>query len=231
MQPYFLPYIGYFSLMKHAEKFIIFDTVQYIRHGWIERNRILKPVEGWQYIRVPLQTHSQTTPIKDILIDNSVPWKKKILSQIDTYKKNAPYFLKVRNLMTTILNLDYITIVDLNVYTLREISNYIGFKTPFEIFSQMKIEIEPVHEADEWALNICKALGNVTEYHNLPGGVRFFDTTKYDKAGIQIDFQQIELQEYNQQRPAFESGLSIIDVMMFNSPETINNMLDNYKLV
>jgi len=62
-------------------------------------------------------------------------------------------------------------------------------------------------------------------------GVLFFGITKYDKAGIQIDFQQIELQEYNQQRPAFESGLSIIDVMMFNAPETINKMLDNYKLV
>ena len=38
MQPYFLPYLGYFSLIKHTDKFILLDTVQFIRHGWIERN-------------------------------------------------------------------------------------------------------------------------------------------------------------------------------------------------
>ncbi len=40
MQPYFFPYIGYFSLIKHVDEFILFDTPQFIRHGWIERNRI-----------------------------------------------------------------------------------------------------------------------------------------------------------------------------------------------
>ncbi|HOC37490.1 MAG TPA: WbqC family protein, partial [Tenuifilaceae bacterium] len=50
MQPYFFPYIGYFSLIKHTDEFILLDTVQFIRHGWIERNRILKPSDGWQYI-------------------------------------------------------------------------------------------------------------------------------------------------------------------------------------
>ena len=57
MQPYFFPYLGYFSLIKHTDEFILFDPVQFIRHGWIERNRILKPENGWQYISVPLEKH------------------------------------------------------------------------------------------------------------------------------------------------------------------------------
>ena len=71
MQPYFFPYLGYFSLIKHADLFILFDTPQFIRHGWIERNRILKPDVGWMYVSVLLIKHELQTPIKDVKIDNS----------------------------------------------------------------------------------------------------------------------------------------------------------------
>ena len=66
MQPYFFPYIGYFQLIQAANRFILFDDVQYIRHGWINRNRILKPADGIQYIIMPLASHARNTPIKDI---------------------------------------------------------------------------------------------------------------------------------------------------------------------
>ena len=92
MQPYFFPYIGYFSLIKHTDDFILLDTVQFIRHGWIERNRILKPSDGWQYIMVPLKKHSRETLIKNIEINNEQQWKEKILAQLQHYKKQAPYF-------------------------------------------------------------------------------------------------------------------------------------------
>ena len=69
MQPYFFPYIGYMSLIKNTDLFILFDDVQFIRHGWIERNRILKPSGGWQYIAVPLEKHHRDTLIKEIRIN------------------------------------------------------------------------------------------------------------------------------------------------------------------
>ena len=71
MQPYFFPYLGYLSLIKNTDRFILFDTVQFIRHGWIERNRVLKQGDGWQYISIPLEKHEQTTLIKDIKIKNT----------------------------------------------------------------------------------------------------------------------------------------------------------------
>ena len=70
MQPYFLPYLGYFSLIKQTDKFILLDTVQFIKHGWIERNRILSPKGEPQYFAIPLAKHAQTTLIKDIKIKN-----------------------------------------------------------------------------------------------------------------------------------------------------------------
>ena len=96
MQPYFMPYIGYYSLIKHTDEFILFDPVQFIRHGWIERNRILKQGGGWQYIQVPLiKDNGRDTLIKDVRINNSEPWKQKMLAQLQHYKKKAPYYFKV----------------------------------------------------------------------------------------------------------------------------------------
>jgi len=231
MQPYFLPYLGYFSLIKHTDEFILFDTVQFIRHGWIERNRILKPSNGWQYIMVPLKKHSRETLIKDIEINNDQQWKEKILAQLQHYKKQAPYFSNVIDILNEIFSKEYATIVDLNLASLKTVCNYLGINTPIQVFSLMNIDIEPANAPDEWALNICKALGNVDEYWNPPGGQSFFDKKKYESAGINLKFHSAILTDYDQKRNVFEPGLSILDVMMFNSIEEINKMLDNYELL
>ena len=231
MQPYFLPYLGYFSLIKHTDEFILFDTVQFIRHGWIERNRILKPSNGWQYIMVPLKKHSRETIIKDIEINNDQQWKEKILAQLQHYKKQAPYFSNVIYILNEIFSKEYATIVDLNLASLKTVCNYLGINTPIQVFSLMNIDIEPANAPDEWALNICKALGNVDEYWNPPGGQSFFNKKKYENADINLKFHSAILTDYDQKRNVFEPGLSIIDVMMFNSVDEINKMLDNYELI
>lgn len=230
MQPYFLPYLGYISLIKHTDQFILFDTVQFIRHGWIERNRILKPDEGWQYIQVPLQKHSRDTLIKDIIIKNDVTWSEKILAQVKHYKKKAPYYNQTIQLLETIFASDHKKIVDLNYVSLKIICDYLGINKPITIWSQMNLAIEPVNAPDEWALNICKALGNVDEYWNPPGGMSFFNKEKYQNANISLKFHKIKLTDYKQKDNTFEPGLSIIDALMFNSPEAINQMLNNYEL-
>ena len=92
MQPYFLPYLGYFDLIRNTDRWIVFDTPQHIRHGWVSRNRILHPTAGWQYILVPLQGHSHKTAIRDILINDASPWRQRILGQLEHYRRRAPHF-------------------------------------------------------------------------------------------------------------------------------------------
>jgi len=231
MQPYFFPYIGYFSLIKNTDKFILFDPVQFIRHGWIERNRILKQNDGWLYIQVPLIKSGRDIIIKDIKIDNSQNWKPKIIAQLQPYKKIAPFYYKVVKLITESLNNDYEDIVTLNYHTLKSVCQYLNIEKDFSIFSDMNLSIKQAMSADEWALNTCIQLENITEYWNPPGGESFFDRRKYDNAGINLRFQKVKLKPYDQKRNVFEPGLSIIDVMMFNSAEEINKMLDEYELV
>ena len=232
MQPYFFPYIGYFSLIKHTDEFMLFDPVQFIRHGWIERNRILKQETGWSYIAVPLQKHSLNTIIQDIKIDNSQKWQDKIFAQLQHYKKKSPFYNQTVDVIKQGFAEKTDSITKLNYNTLKAVCEY--SKIPFNcsIFSERNLKIENVNAPDEWALNICKALG-YNEYWNPPGGMEFFDRSKYEKAGIKLVFQKPILEYYSQRRGSenFESGLSIIDVMMFNSPDEINKMLDMYVLL
>lgn len=230
MQPYFFPYIGYFSLIKHTDQYILLDKVQFIRHGWIERNRVLKQSGGWCYIAVPLKKHSQSTLIADIEINNLENWKRKIISQLEYYK-GAPYYYKTMNVVKVILEAATQSIVELDLYALQKVCEYLSINTPIGIFSQMNLQIEKPKAADEWALNICRSIEGVREYWNPIGGKEFFNCEKYIENHIGIYFQQIHIEEYKQKENNFEPGLSILDVMMFNSPEKINQMLDNYELI
>lgn len=230
-QPCFFPYLGYFGLIKHTDRWIVFDTPQFVYHGWIERNRILKPVQGWQYIRVPLKKHSQKTPIKDIEIRNDEPWVEIIFAKLTVYKNIAPFYRETIKVIENSLSYKTNSLTALNCNTLKEVCKYIGIEWNYSVFSEMNLKIDRVNKPDEWALNICKSLGNISEYWNLPGGIKFFNQEKYIRNNIILKFYNQILNQYNQKRKPFESRLSIIDVMMFNSNAEINKQLNNYSFI
>lgn len=116
MQPYFLSYLGYYSLIRQVDRYLVFDTAQYIYHGWINRNRILKPGGAdWQYIQVPVKKHARTDAIKDVLIDNEKPWRERILGQIAHYKKRAPFYRKIVEWLKETWNGNFVSIADLDI--------------------------------------------------------------------------------------------------------------------
>jgi hypothetical protein len=230
MQPYFFPYLGYFSLIRYADRFILFDPVQFIRHGWIERNRILKPAEGWQYIKVSIEKHSRETFIKEIKINNSIDWRNQIFRQLEHYKKKAPYYKQVVELMKDCFSGNEDSIVKLNHRCLKLVCKYLDIELRADIFSEMDLKIGEVSHPGEWALRISETV-NATEYVNPPGGQEIFDKKQFDDAGIGLKFLRSRLPVYNQFRPDFENGLSIIDVMMFNSDNEIRQMIDDYEFI
>lgn len=232
MQPYFFPYLGYFSLIKHTDKWIVFDTVQYIERGWMNRNRIIHPTKPEDmYINVPLRSHHRDILIKDVLVSTNENFGEKILAQLWTsYRKRAKYFTEVYSLVENVLSYKTEKLVDLNVYGLEKVTEYLGINFDYEIFSKMDITIDDVNDAGEWALNISKAL-HVKEYINPPGGMYLFDEKKFTKNNIKLTFLKQNLNSYSQKKARFIEGLSIIDVMMFNGREEINNMLDDYEVL
>ncbi|HEY8895653.1 MAG TPA: WbqC family protein [Niastella sp.] len=230
MQPYFFPYIGYFQLIQAADRFILFNDVQYIRHGWINRNRILKPGGGIQYIVMPLAAHARETLIKDIAVADADNNRQKVLRQIEHYKKPAPFYKDVRALLGDCFTTSESNITQMNAGYLKAVCDYIGISYKIEISSQMNFDYTQVHDAGEWALRMCEQL-QATTYINPPGGKGLFDNAKFEQSNIRLQFLQPALKEYDQRRETFEPGLSIIDVMMFNGPAAIKDLLTDYQLV
>jgi WbqC-like protein family len=230
MQPYFMPYVGYFALIAKSDKFILFDTPQFIRHGWIERNKISKPNGESLYIKVPLEKHSRDTAILSVKINNFENWQGKILAQLIPYRKKAKNYSQIIILLNEIFSFKTESIVALNYFALQNICNYLEITTPISIWSELNIEIEEVDTPDEWALNICKAL-NAKSYYNPEGGLTFFNKDKYDNVGIDLKFMRMHTKQYAQFTNEFLPSLSIIDVLMFNSKEEIHKMLQDYELI
>ncbi|MDD2540693.1 MAG: WbqC family protein [Desulfuromonadaceae bacterium] len=228
MQPYFFPYLGYYSLIKKTDRFVLFDTVQFIKHGWIERNRILKPAEGWQYVAAPLEKSPITTIIKEMKINNKDYWKGKLFRQLEHYKKKSPFYKETMSVVENALDIETDSIVKLNASILEITCEYIGIQLNMDIFSEMNLSIDLVTHPGEWALNITKSLDG-SEYINPVGGVEIFRKEQFEAAGIALNFMGNNLSPYSQRRGVgvFEAGLSIIDVMMFNDPEQICKLIDD----
>lgn len=231
MQPYFFPYIGYFMLIKHSDAFVILDAVQYIKDGWIKRNRILKPSrDDWQYVTVPVKKFHETTKIKDIEIDNTKEWKKKFFAQLSHYKSVSPYYAEVMDLLEYCLSIETNSINKLNGFILASVCDYLGITTPISFFSDYSpLERTPSYP-DEWSLFFCKKY-NYDRYINAPGGMSFFRKEQFLASDIKLEFIKPIRCEYSQRNINFISELSIIDLLFFNSKQQIDFYLQQVEFI
>jgi len=225
MQPYFFPYLGYMALLKQSDNFILLDTVQFRRHSWIERNKILNQSGGELLIKVPLVKHSRETLIKDIKINYQQDWVSKLMAQLVIYKK-APRYRIIRELIGDSIAKQFESLTQLNKHTLSEISIYLNLEPTISIWSEMDIPIEQPKAPDEWALNICTALSS-NSYINPKGGMTFFNPQKYMKQKVDLKFIEYCNTPYKQLNNEFVENLSVIDALMFNESEEVSSMLEN----
>ena len=194
MQPYFFPYIGYFSLINYVDRFVIFDSVQFIRHGWISRNRILKPVVSWQYIIVPVKKHKRDTLIKDIQISEQENWKKRILGQIEHYKKNAPYFMEVKDFLDECFSYEEKSLFRLNYHYLKKTCQFLDISCNFDIYSDMNMVIDDLNKDGKTSMKdadvmyqIINDIDNDPSFKNLIGGLGKYKKTSNHTWNIHVD--------------------------------------------
>jgi hypothetical protein len=228
MQPYFFPYLGYFDLINYSERWIVFDTAQYIRHGWVNRNRILHPNEGWQYIIVPLKKHGREILIKDIEINEEPKWIYRVMGQIQHYKEKAPFFGDTYRLLEHCLHMKEVSLSRLNVAILERICQYLGIKFEYEYLSEMNLTFGPIEGPGDWALRISEAMG-ANEYVNPPGGKKIFNMSKFKELGMRLTFRDLPPIMYQCPGYHFIPYLSILDVLMWNSPDQVKAYLDKHK--
>lgn len=225
MQPYFLPYIGYFQLINAVDTFVLYDNVQYIR-GWINRNRYL--LDGKDAIfSIPLKKDSTHLNINKRYISD-VFARNKLLNQFSYAYCKAPYFDETFRVLNNIVNYEQTNLADYIYFSILSICAYIG--TTAKIVRSSSINVDHSLKSVNKIIAICQAFDTKT-YINAIGGVKLYSKELFAEKGIELKFIKSKPITYKQFDNDFVPWLSIIDVLMFNSLETVRQFLNCYELV
>lgn len=231
MQPYFLPYIGYFQLIKSVDIFVIYDDVNFIKQGWVNRNKIL--VGGNDFVfTIPLKEASSFVTIRETHVNTNqfIKWRSKFLRTVEQSYKKAPYFSNIYPIISSILHKDIsYSIADFAFESIKVFSNYLGLNTKFILSSEEYSETKNFDR--EKRLHHIIRHNKCSHYINPEGGIKIYDKHSFDLNGIKLDFIKSNFIIYEQFNNDFVPWLSILDVLMFNSVEKVNVMLDQFELI
>jgi len=229
MQPYLFPFLGYFQLINAVDVFVIADDVQYIKRGWINRNRILCNNKDFLFtfgIENDLFTKLiNQRSYSEITFEKS---KEKFLRKIDYSYKKAPHFSEIFDLLSKILDYDNLNVAEFNTNSLKNLCKFMGINTKFLFSSSLEKNNEL--KAQDRAIEINRVLGS-DYYINAIGGIELYSPDDFQRHRITLKFIKMKQIKYPQFGSEFVPALSIIDVLMFNSKDKIKGLLDEYELL
>ena len=228
MQPYFFPYLGYFDLINCADRWIVADTVQYMKQGWVNRNRILNPSGGWQYIIMPTRKHSHRAAIGEIEVNDAADWRGLIVRQLEHYRKKAPFYGQVQALVEQCLSIQDSSLCRLNVAILKNVCACLQIRFEPTYLSELGPSLGAIEQPDDWALRMAEAVG-ADEYVNPPGGTNLYDVEKFTRSRVKLTIRPLIDLTYNCSPYEFVPCLSIIDVLMWNAPDRVKAYLDRLR--
>jgi hypothetical protein len=227
MQPYFLPYIGYFQLIHAVDLFVIYDDAFYINRGWINRNRILQDDRA-HFITLSLQKASQNKRINEILIQKETDRRNRtrILNIIGEAYAKSPQFGYIFPLVREIIMNEE---NNLSVYvenSMKILTDLLGMKKKFVRSSSIKKD--RTLNGELRIIDICKLL-KADQYYNLIGGASLYSRENFLMNGIELNFIHSKEITYSQLRNDFIPSLSIVDILMFNSKDDVKRIIEQYE--
>lgn len=221
MQPYLFPYVGYFQLIAAVNRFIFYDDVNFIKGGWINRNRLfLSGQVSW--FTFPLQGASPHSKINEVHVQPTGTWRRKLLASVHQSYGRAPCFESAYALLEDIVSSGELSLASLARESVMTVADYLGLDTEFAV-STGRYDNENLRASDR-ILDICRQ-EQAVEYHNLPGGAALYPADEFALAGIDLHFLQPKLFKYPQLTATFNPGLSILDVLMFNDRASARRLL------
>ena len=227
MQPYFLPYIGYFQLMNAVDEFVIYDNIEFTKRGWIQRNRIL--VNGTSSIfSLPLRKASDYLDVCErCLSDTFDSERAKIFRRIESTYRRAPYFASTMPLIKRCFEYEDRNLFRFIYNSLAVVREYLGITTRITVSSSL--DSDPDLKGQDRVISICQEM-SADRYVNPISGRALYSEESFIEKQIVLSFIESKASEYPQFGNTFVPKLSIIDVMMFNSKERINKMLKEYEI-
>lgn len=222
MQPYFFPYLGYFSLLDSVDVFVIYDDVNFIRRGWINRNYFLGSKGSYRYT-LPIQNVSQNKKICDLFISDIEKQKRQFMTSIQHSYGKSPYYKQVHLLLEQIFSCNSDNLSIFLAHSLQCLSDYIGISTKIVRASDLQIAQEKSRE--DRIIAMCKSLG-ASVYINAAGGTDLYKSQSFSDNDLELMFINFEGEEYQQYtQGSFIKDLSVIDGLMFNSPSQLLSII------
>lgn len=218
-----MPYIGYWQLINAVDEYIIFDDVNFIKRGWINRNNILLNGQAHMF-SISLKESSQNKLINEIEIADDF---KKLFKTMEMAYKNAPYKNEILDILNNLFFSNEKNLADFLTNSIITVLEYLDIH---KIFKSSKLNNNKQLHTQDKILDICK-ICHATEYINAIGGQDLYDKEKFKNNNIDLYFLQPNITPYKQFKNDFIGSLSIIDVLMFNSSIEIKEMLNNFKLI
>ena len=223
MQPYIFPYIGYYQLVNAVDKFVFYDDVNFIKGGYINRNKILSSGKEVLFT-IPVPGASSNKLISDLCYDSNV---KKILKTIEQSYGKAPYFDSVYPLVERVLSNSDRDVTVMASMSVTLVFSYLGLKTSFYISSEIKNNKE-LNRTDR-LIEMSQMLG-CDEYVNSPGGKLLYKDVDFEDKGVKLSFIEGGNTYYSQGGRDFVPNLSIIDVLMWNSKVEVIELLGLFEI-
>lgn len=227
MQPYLLPYIGYFQLMAAVDRFVLFDDVNYIQRGWINRNRILLGGQPYMFT-LPLRRASQNRLISEIERVDDPAWGERLLRTLHQAYARAPQYGAVAPLLESVLNHSALPLHDYLRHSLQAVHRYLGLRC--ELVPSSSVYGNAALKGQARILDICRQEGAVT-YVNAMGGTALYETAVFAAQGVRLSFLKSRETRYEQWGGVHLPWLSIVDVLMFNTTTEVRSLLTQAELV
>jgi hypothetical protein len=222
MQPYFLPYLGYWQLIAAVDEFVVYDNIKYTKKGWINRNRFL--LNGKEEVfTLPLRKDSDSLHVHQRQLAGSFSRPDFINKFREAYRK-APLFPQFMPLLEEIILCPSNNLFDYIFHSIQKICGYLSLKTRLTVASAL--ECNHALKSAQRVQAICKALVADT-YINPAGGTELYSKEDFEAKGVVLRFIQARPFEYPQFGGTFVPLLSIVDVAMFNSADRIREQLSN----
>jgi len=214
-QPQYLPWIGYFHKIDKADVFVLLDNVQFKKNEWQNRNKI-KTAQGWQWLTVPVM-YKYPQLINEVPINNKVNWQHKQQQALVSNYKKAPHYGLLEPFFTETFSSSWEIISQLNIETVRRLTEILGIDTPLYIASELG---EFPEHPDERLIAIARYFGAET-YLAGAGGRAYMDLGRYDKGGITVIFQEFRHPVYDQLFGEFEPFMSVVDLIFNHGDESL----------
>jgi hypothetical protein len=223
-QPHYLPWSGYFRLMKEADCYVFADHVQFESGSWQCRNRI-KTTVGWKWLTVPVCHSGLFGSIRNVQINNDTPWAKKHFNILSSCYGKAPYFEAYANFFKSTYQQKWTLLSELNIHTTKFLSAQLGLSPTFLKSSELPTSGKRSH----LALSICKLL-KADRYLSSIGAKEYMRQEHadelFEKEGIQLEFLEYSTPTYSQMFGSFIKNLSFVDCLFNCGPDSSKTVFD-----